>query len=199
MKGSQRILETTIRGITTKLSFALLASALVLSFLAAIQLANNSNVAYGQSTDETVFGECSIHGDGTAILILEMNNLDVGSSYYGGYQGPGDAFLRGLFDFVATDTSALVSFDVVAEIFVPVQPGTQFTFYLYQDRDNNLSTVGPEEDELVATETITCGSPPDPEPPLTEQFKNQGQCIASANASPNLGITKEDCKEAFKA
>src|SRR5918995_3079214 len=36
-----------------------------------------------------------------------------------------------------------------------------------------------------------------PPPPLTEQFRNQGQCVRHANANPDLGITRQDCQEAF--
>lgn len=40
-----------------------------------------------------------------------------------------------------------------------------------------------------------------PVPPLTQVFKNQGQCIEFADANPQyaeLGITKDNCKNAFK-
>ena len=35
------------------------------------------------------------------------------------------------------------------------------------------------------------------EPPLNEQFPDQGSCITEAN-NPNAGFTKDDCKAAFK-
>jgi hypothetical protein len=34
---------------------------------------------------------------------------------------------------------------------------------------------------------------------LREQFQNQGQCMREANINPSSGVTKEDCKAAFKA
>lgn len=34
-------------------------------------------------------------------------------------------------------------------------------------------------------------------PPLTERFRNQGQCVSYANANPDSGITRQDCQEAF--
>jgi hypothetical protein len=42
------------------------------------------------------------------------------------------------------------------------------------------------------------GTPPNCEPiPLTEQFRNQGQCIREANTNPASGITRQACQEAF--
>jgi hypothetical protein len=43
---------------------------------------------------------------------------------------------------------------------------------------------------------VTC-EPPDQTPPLTEQFRNQGQCISHARENPDSGITRQDCQQAF--
>lgn len=51
------------------------------------------------------------------------------------------------------------------------------------------------------TGDVTCISDPSPpQPPLTERFRNQGQCVAYANQNPDNteGVTKEACKTAFQ-
>ena len=40
--------------------------------------------------------------------------------------------------------------------------------------------------------------PEEEEPPLTEQFRNQGQCIREARENPDSGITRQACQEAFR-
>ena len=47
----------------------------------------------------------------------------------------------------------------------------------------------------TATFKVTVSNPSPP--PLTERFRNQGQCVSDANANPDLGITRQACQEAF--
>jgi hypothetical protein len=76
----------------------------------------------------------------------------------------------------------------------PTAPGP-YTIIFYEDA--NLDTI-PDEGGLQVPTTFTCPEPPGgEEPPLTEQFRNQGQCIAYSNSNPNSGITKEECQGAF--
>jgi hypothetical protein len=46
----------------------------------------------------------------------------------------------------------------------------------------------------TATFKVTVSNP---SPPLTERFRNQGQCVSDANANPDEGITRRACQEAF--
>ena len=41
--------------------------------------------------------------------------------------------------------------------------------------------------------TVSNPSPP----PLTERFRNQGQCVSDGNANPDEGITRQAYQEAF--
>jgi hypothetical protein len=69
------------------------------------------------------------------------------------------------------------------------QMGQEYTLQVvYDDIILDLIDV-----EVIASKTVTCPLP------LIEQFENQGQCIREANTNPSSGITKEDCKAAFKA
>lgn len=49
-------------------------------------------------------------------------------------------------------------------------------------------------EEGVFTEGVECF---DNDVPITEQFKNQGQCIKFTKDNPESGITEEDCKNCF--
>lgn len=195
MKGSLKKLDaTTKRGITTKLSFALLASALVLSFVAVIQLATNNAVyAIEDEYGHSLTISCNVSEDGDATLAIDLD-----------HPPPIDATdFRVWYDLQVLDSSGntlhylrAVPSDSQFQFSEGIQPGEQYTANLW--RIETLSDGTLVSEEVVLTENATCESPPDPEPPLTEQFKNQGQCIAHANANPNSGITKEDCKDAFK-
>lgn len=48
--------------------------------------------------------------------------------------------------------------------------------------------------DTATVEILVTDNPP---PPLTEQFRNEGQCIKAARQNPDLGITRQDCQEAF--
>lgn len=48
--------------------------------------------------------------------------------------------------------------------------------------------------DTATAEILVTDNPP---PPLTEQYRNQGQCIREANTNPDSGITRQDCQEAF--
>lgn len=69
----------------------------------------------------------------------------------------------------------------------------------------NDETITAKEGGWTASVTFTCADldpennpPPEPTTPLTERFKNQGQCVAYANANPeDEDVTKQLCKEAF--
>ena len=195
MKGSQKKLETTMRrGITTRLSLALLASALVLSFVAAVQLATNNAVyAIEDEHGHSLIISCNVSEDGDATLTIDLDHPPP--------TDPTD-FIR--YDLQVLDSSGntlhylrAVPSDFQFQLSEGIQPGEQYTANLW--RIETLSDGTLVSEEVVLTETATCESPPDPEPPLTEQFKNQGQCIAHANHNPNSGITKENCQERFKA
>jgi hypothetical protein len=55
-----------------------------------------------------------------------------------------------------------------------------------------------EEKTEVDEETVEEEEEAEPQPDLTEQFKNQDQCIEAANQNPDSGFTEDDCKDAFK-
>jgi hypothetical protein len=47
----------------------------------------------------------------------------------------------------------------------------------------------------TATFKVTVSNPSPP--PLTERFRNQGQCVSDGNANPDEGITRQAYQEAF--
>lgn len=167
-------------------SFALLtASVLVLSSFAATQLTASN--AYAQST-ATVTGRCGIEeppdgGNLNLLATFDIGALDQGSYYY-----------------QILDSSSTVLYLSQFEIFVPGEggggltfpavPGVAYTFNLYQDSDNDFSTVGVEQDELIASKTVTCQD-------YTDLFSNKGQCIKFVKTNPGGVITKSGCQEEF--
>ena len=177
---------TTTAATRTIASFALLTvSVLVLSSFAATQLTASN--AYAQST-ATVTGRCGVEeppDDGNLNLLasFDIGALDQGSYYY-----------------QILDSSGIVLYNTPFEIFVsgeggggltfPAAPGETYTFNLYQDPDNDFSTVGVEQDELIASKTVTC-------PDYTDLFSNQGQCIKFVKTNPGGVITKSGCQEEF--
>jgi hypothetical protein len=66
--------------------------------------------------------------------------------------------------------------------FAPATPGETYTM--------EIRAEGPDG-EVVATESVTC-------PELTELFSNQGECIEEVQDPSFRGLTKNDCKNAFK-
>jgi hypothetical protein len=85
-----------------------------------------------------------------------------------------------------------------------------YTLTVYEGTGPEDTTTATENNILIkeggysASVTFSCADldpeveEPEPEIPLTERFKNQGQCIAYSNANPDdEDVTKELCKEAF--
>ena len=186
-KGSKKTKTITPAATTrTIASFALLtASVLVLSSFAAAQLTASN--AYAQST-ATVTGRCGIEeppdgGNLNLLATFDIGALDQGSYYY-----------------QILDSSSTVLYLSQFEIFVPGEggggltfpavPGVAYTFNLYQDSDNDFSTVGVEQDELIASKTVTCQD-------YTDLFSNKGQCLKFVKTNPGGVITKSGCQEAF--
>jgi len=186
-KGSKKTKTITPAATTrTIASFGLLtASVLVLSSFAAAQLTASN--AYAQST-ATVTGRCGIEeppdgGNLNLLATFDIGALDQGSYYY-----------------QILDSSSTVLYLSQFEIFVPGEggggltfpavPGVAYTFNLYQDSDNDFSTVGVEQDELIASKTVTCQD-------YTDLFSNKGQCLKFAKTNPGGVITKSGCQEAF--
>jgi len=178
-KGLTKKQKTTTPAATrTIASFALLtASVLVLSSFAATQLTASN--AYAQST-ATVTGRCGVEeppdgGNLNLLASFDIGPLDQGSYYY-----------------QILDSSGAVLYNTAFEIFVsgeggggltfPAVPGETYTFNLYQ--------VGVEQDELIATKTVTC-------PDYTDLFSNQGQCIKFVKTNPGGVITRSGCQEEF--
>jgi hypothetical protein len=177
--GSTKKQKTTTPAATRMIaSFALLTvSVLVLSSFAATQLTASN--AYAQST-ATVTGRCGVEeppdgGNLNLLASFDIGPLDQGSYYY-----------------QILDSSGAVLYNTTFEIFVsgeggggltfPAVPGETYTFNLYQ--------VGVEQDELIATKTVTC-------PDYTDLFSNQGQCIKFVKTNPGGVITKSGCQEEF--
>jgi hypothetical protein len=66
--------------------------------------------------------------------------------------------------------------------FAPAKAGETYTLEVRE---------GSSSGELVATGSVTC-------PELTELFSNQGTCIEAVQDGSVTGITKQQCKTAFK-
>jgi hypothetical protein len=166
--------------------FALLASVLVLSSVSVAQLVANSN-AYAQST-VTVTGTCGIMQE------PESSNRNLFARIQARVDEPQTPYYEQILDSSGTvlRSGLLGTGPGVAgtDIQFPAQPGETYTYNLYQDTDDDFSTVGVEEDELVASETVTC-------PSYTDLFRNEGQCINFVRTYPGGAITKSGCQEAF--
>jgi len=137
---------------TTTFEVLVISAVIVLSSIAAAQLmaTNNNSVVYAQSSSgPSITAYCDTFAGFT------LTNLDPESTYYvqrtvtllGSTEETTDAFLS---------NSAIVV--------APSEPGTPATFNLYEDIDNDFSTVGVESNELIATDTVTCGESPPPTP-----------------------------------
>jgi hypothetical protein len=170
--------ETTRKTSITTLSFGLLVAVLVLSLVAAIQLAANNNAVYAQtSASPTVTGRCEFDSNGgDPTMVWSLTNLDPSVNYRWSVDDNDPKF--GDWDSGSVP-SGVTSHTV------------ETTSYVGQSADFRLRQLDPSGDILVAMVTIICA-------PLTEQFENQGECIREANTNPNSGIKKEDCKAAFK-
>jgi hypothetical protein len=180
--------KTTITTAATRTiaSFALLtASVLVLSSFAATQLTASN--AYAQST-ATVTGRCGIEeppdgGNLNLLATFDIGALDQGAYYYQISDSSGTILYLSQFEvFVSGESGGGLTF--------PAVPGETYTFNLYQDSNNDFSTVGVEQDELIASKTVTCQD-------YTDLFSNQGQCLKFAKTNPGGVITKSGCQEAF--
>jgi hypothetical protein len=87
--------------------------------------------------------------------------------------------------------------DFNVHVSTPIIPRT-FTYTVWVDLNGN-NQLDSEDASATTTFEITgteCDEE-EPEPPLTEQFDNQGQCIREANTNPDSGITRQDCQDAF--
>lgn len=164
-------------------SFLVLTSALILSFVAAVQL--SVSAAYGQNSAITVTGNCEfIPNNGTFLLQFNVQGSDSTKQYY--YQvvdSDGDAL------YTRADTDTLGASFTFARGDVPPD---HYTFNLYEDLNGNFDPTTIESDELIASGSVTC-------PTLADVFKNQGQCIQFVNTNPKSEISKDDCKAAFKS
>jgi hypothetical protein len=187
-RGLTKKQKTTITPAATRTiaSFALLmASVLVLSSFAATQLTASN--AYAQST-ATVIGRCGIEeppdgGNLNLLATFDIGALDQGSYYYQILDSSGTVLYLSQFEiFVPGEGGGGLTF--------PAVPGETYTFNLYQDSDNDFSTVGVEQDELIASKTVTCQD-------YTDLFSNQGQCLKFVKINPGGVITKSGCQEAF--
>jgi hypothetical protein len=165
----------------TRISFVLLASVLVLSSVSVAQLVTNSN-AYAQSSSLTVTGSCG----------LESGRIDASFIITGGDGNLDTRYYRQVLDSSGTDLSTFGTFALgpSSHFGIFTEPGEQITYNLYQDVDNDFNEGGVEQDELVASDTVTC-------PSYTDLFKNEGQCLKYARAYPGGDITKRGCQEAF--
>ncbi|HEY1248080.1 MAG TPA: hypothetical protein VGE97_03730 [Nitrososphaera sp.] len=180
--------KTTTPDATTRTiaSFALLtASVLVVSSFAATQLTASN--AYAQST-ATVTGRCKIEeppdgGNLNLFTTFDIGALDRGSYYYQILDSSGKELYLSQFEiFVPGEDGGGLTF--------PAVPGETYTFNLYQDSNNDFSTVGVEQGELIANKTVTCQD-------YTDLFSNRGQCIKFAKTNPGGVITKSGCQEEF--
>jgi hypothetical protein len=171
----------------------LLASALVLSIVTAVHLVASSNLAYAQDTrNERITNlHCAVRDDGTQVINWQASGLNPDLHYSFGVFDSNDQFLvssgnRGAEMILFFESGNFAGYHPIGGVTL----GEEYTVHLSDD--THLDLV------LLDEASITC-SAPEEEPDLTEIFPNQGQCIAEANTNPNSGITKEDCKAAFKA
>jgi len=168
-------------------SFVLLtASVLVLSSFATTQLTSSN--AYAQST-ATVTGRCGIEeqpdgGNLNLLVTFDIDALDPGSHYYRILNSSGTVLYLSQFEiFVNGKDGGGLTF--------PAVPGETYAFDLYQDSNNDFSTVGVEQDERIANKTVTCQD-------YTNLFSsNQHQCLKFVKTNPGGVITKTGCQEEF--
>jgi hypothetical protein len=73
-----------------------------------------------------------------------------------------------------------------------VMPGTTTTYRIYEDFNGDRQDPPPPE-ELVGEKSIVCEGPT-----LADIFKNQGECIKYGRENPSSGISKAECRAAFK-
>lgn len=156
--------KTTKRATKTITSFALLASVLVLTSYAAVQLATSN--AYAQSAVPTVTGTCGLS---------ETEKLDLTFLITGAEPSPTRYYYQ-LLDSSGTirdtdpsggyiDPQSGFTYSYIGPLL-----GEEFTLNVYEDVDNDFPASGVEEDELVASDTVIC-------PAYTDLFRNKGQCI----------------------
>jgi hypothetical protein len=174
---------TTAAARRTRTSFALLTSVLVLSSFAAVQLATSN--AYAQSTGATVTGSCELDSHGSLDLSFHMTGKPFPTRYY--YQ-----LLDSSGTVLDTDPSggSIDEFSGFTYSYTAAKLGGQYTLNLYEDVDNDFPAAGVEEDEHVASDTVTC-------PSYTDLFSNKGQCLKYARTHSGGIITKSGCQEAF--
>jgi hypothetical protein len=167
---------------TSIMTFAALASFLVLSSFSATQLIASN--AYAQSSTRTVTGSCEFNRDAN---LLSANFVITGSEqddtvYYDQLVDSSGKVLQTQGPF---NLGGSYSFS-----WGHATPGEQYTENLYVDVDDDFHIVGVEEDELLASDTATC-------PSYTDLFRNEGQCIKYVRTHPNGDITKSGCQAAF--
>lgn len=174
---------TTTAETKTITSFALLVSVLILSSFAAVQLATSN--AYAQSTGATVTGTCTLDERGSLDLNFRTTGKPFPTRYY--YQ-----LLDSSGAVLDTDPSggSIDQFSGFSYSYTAGKLGEAYTLNYYEDVDNDFPASGVEEDELVASDTVTC-------PSYTDLFKNEGQCLKYARTHSGGIITKSGCQEAF--
>jgi hypothetical protein len=166
MNNSQKEKEkTTVRVRTTYFRALAISAVILLSSIAAAQLlVTNDNAALAQSSGIIVSGTCDNYppeqGPPEDLQVLftvqgaqpntfyyyteieESTGRVIDSSYYDNYDS-----------YYTTSTTGTL--------------GETYTLSWYQDFDGDYNDVGIEENELVASDSVTCGeSPPPPPPPI---------------------------------
>jgi hypothetical protein len=164
-------------------SLVVLASALILSSVTAVQVVTSN--AYAQSSSPTVTGTCELErlpGEEAGTHLVTTFTVS----------GTEPSPTRYYHELLDSDGDRISSGGAISGEFCfgGGEQGGERTFNLYQDFDGDFETEGIESDELVASDTITC-------PSYTELFSNQGLCIRHANANPGGTITRSGCQEAF--
>jgi hypothetical protein len=170
----------------------LLSAALVLSFVAVVQLAAQLMVlpttniaAYAQDNEnnedsDSTSPSVEIRADATVLEAPATFTFEAVTNFV-----PIDYFWD-CGDGDVREGTELRTFSCTYN-----QPGT-YTVTVH----TVLPDVPPDEPGIIS-DTIEVTVIP-PLPPLNERFDSQGQCIKEANTNPNAGFTKEDCKAAFK-
>jgi uncharacterized membrane protein YgcG len=196
---------TTITTRIPKLSFVVLTSAVILlSSVGAVQLRTNN--AYAQDSDGYSITSLVCTYDET---VGEFGTYVVTATFDAA--GPSTIqFSTGVTGYFEQGGQGIIAGDPDAYRPGSAEDTLVVTVNLYEGLFFVPDT--PPEDALRDTATVTCeptSPPPDddeggddeeeqpPQPPLTDLFDNQGECIAYADANPDSGITREECNAAF--
>jgi hypothetical protein len=156
--------KTLTTATTTITSFALLASVLVLSSFAPVQLAS-SNV-YAQSTVPTVTATCGLSETGELDLTFRITVGEPSPTRYYYQLLDSSGTVRDIDPSgESVDPQSGFTYSYIGPLL-----GEEFTLNVYEDDDNDFPASGVEEEELVASDTVLC-------PAYTDLFLNEGQGI----------------------